>query len=365
MVALIRALTSNAIANIEEALGMSDVTSSAMKQAIEEWYAAWYGREPTKMEDPCQRLPYAIVNKLCKATFGEYDSSLQHTNSGKLQYLDEVRSAFDAIKGPLMTQAMVGGEAWAKPVPMAGGAVRWQVVGRDSVIVLGRGADGVPTDVALCEKSVSADHRFFTLVERRTTDGLHLTVSYRLYCSDNKSTLGRFVPLDSLPQYAELPEVFTFSAPIDGIGMVFLRMPITNCVDGSADGVSVYEPAMGLIHRINQKELQFSREFELGRMRVVASADLLHTSGGQKALTDDVFVGLDGNEQSLGITPFAPVLRNESYESRRQTYLKAIENLLGIKRGILSDAEAVSKTATEINSSAGDYSLSIIEFQHL
>lgn len=266
MVALIRALTSNAIANIEEALGMSDVTSSAMKQAIEEWYTAWYGREPTKMEDPCQRLPYAIVNKLCKATFGEYDSSLQHTNSGKLQYLDEVRSAFDAIKGPLMTQAMVGGEAWAKPVPMAGGAVRWQVVGRDSVIVLGRGADGVPTDVALCEKSVSADHRFFTLVERRTTDGLHLTVSYRLYCSDNKSTLGRFVPLDSLPQYAELPEVFTFSAPIDGIGMVFLRMPITNCVDGSADGVSVYEPAMGLIHRINQNELQLSREFELGRM---------------------------------------------------------------------------------------------------
>ena len=45
--------------------------------------------------------------------------------------------------------------------------------------------------------------------------------------------------------------------------------------------------------------------------------------------------------------------------------MKAIENLLGIKRGILSDAEAVSKTATEINSSAGDYSLSIIEFQHL
>ena len=31
----------------------------------------------------------------------------------------------------------------------------------------------------------------------------------------------------------------------------------------------------------------------------------------------------------------------------------------------MSDAEAVSKTATEINSSAGDYSLSIIDFQHL
>ena len=87
-------------------------------------------------------------------------------------------------------------------------------------------------------------------------------------------------------------------------------------------------------------------------MRVVASADILRTHNGKKSLTDDVFVGLDGNEQSIGITPFAPTLRNESYEARRQTYLKAIENLLGIKRGILSDAEAVSKTATEINFSA-------------
>lgn len=69
MGALIRALTNNAVENIEEALGMTDATSSAMKHAIAEWYAAWYGRVPTKTEDPCQRLPYAIVNKLCKAMY--------------------------------------------------------------------------------------------------------------------------------------------------------------------------------------------------------------------------------------------------------------------------------------------------------
>ena len=46
MGALIRALTNNAVENIEEALGMTDATSSAMKHAIAEWYAAWYGRAP-------------------------------------------------------------------------------------------------------------------------------------------------------------------------------------------------------------------------------------------------------------------------------------------------------------------------------
>lgn len=169
MGALIRALTNNAVENIEEALGMTDATSSAMKHAIAEWYAAWYGRAPTKTEDPCQRLPYAIVNKLCKATFGEYDSSLQHTDSAKAKYLDGVRSTFDACKTSFMTQAMIGGEAWAKPVPMPDGRLTWQIVGRDSVIILGRDASGIPSDVALCEKSVSADHHFYTLVERRTS----------------------------------------------------------------------------------------------------------------------------------------------------------------------------------------------------
>lgn len=100
-------------------------------------------------------------------------------------------------------------------------------------------------------------------------------------------------------------------------------------------------------------------------MRIAASADLLTAENGRKRLRDDLFVGLEGSEQTVGITAFAPALRNENYEARRQAYLKAVENLLGVKRGILSDAEAVSKTATEINSSAGDYSLSIIEFQNL
>ena len=246
MGALIRALTNNAVENIEEALGMTDATSSAMKHAIAEWYAAWYGRAPTKTEDPCQRLPYAIVNKLCKATFGEYDSGLQHTDGAKGKYLDRVRNTFDACKTSFMTQAMIGGEAWAKPVPMPDGQLMWQIVGRDSIIILGRDASGIPSDVALCEKSVSADHHFYTLVERRTSFAGRLTIQYRLYCSDNKSTLGRRVPLASLPQYERLEDEYTFAVPIDGVGMVFLRMPITNCVDGGADGVSSTSLQWGL-----------------------------------------------------------------------------------------------------------------------
>lgn len=226
------------------------------------------------------------------------------------------------------------------------------------------------TDLATCETCVVAERRYYTLVERRTAglDG-RLTIQNRLYESDNGNMLGSPVPLDSLPQYAGLAPEYTYATPIDGVGLVHIRMPAANTVDGSPDGVSVYEPAMGLIHNIDRNEYQLGREFELGRMRIVASADLLTQAvpgkPGRKRLRDDLFVGMEDSPGNVGITAFSPPLRDENYERRRQTYLKSIENLLGIKRGILSDAEATEKTATEITSSAGDYSLSIIDFQRL
>ena len=94
MNALLRALTdSRGIENIEQALGMPDITSDAMRRAIDGWFDAWFSRVPPDEEDPCQRIPYAVVNKLGKAVFAEYDSSLQNTGTPKLQYLDRARQA--------------------------------------------------------------------------------------------------------------------------------------------------------------------------------------------------------------------------------------------------------------------------------
>ena len=57
------------------------------------------------------------------------------------------------------------------------------------------------------------------------------------------------------------------------------------------------------------------------------------------------------------------MLREQSFQSRKSEYLRNIESLIGLKRGILSQVEAVERTATEITSSQGDYNLTIIDFQ--
>ena len=298
------------------AFGGPDVTSSAMKTAIREWFNLFFMRVPEREEDPAQRIPCAIIGRLVKACFAEYDSSFNSVPApgSKADWMNVARKAIDAVKLD---------------------ALQWA----------------------------------FTLLERRSVDRRgYLTIQNKLYLSNTPTTLEYEIPLDSLPQYAALAPEHTYSVPFGGLGMAYVRMPMANTVDGSPDGVSIYESAVQLIHNIYKNEYQLGREFELGRSRIIVGADKLITpdpEGGVMRLKDDVFVGLDGETSGAGIDIFSPVLRDESFERRKQSYLKACENVIGLKRGLLSDVEATERTAKEITSSEGDYSLSIIDLQRM
>ena len=80
-------------------------------------------------------------------------------------------------------------------------------------------------------------------------------------------------------------------------------------------------------------------------------------------MEDHLFVGLDEDPERVGITIFSPELREQSFLARKQEYLRNVESVIGLKRGMLSDANAEDRTATEIASSAGDYNLTVIDFQ--
>ena len=369
MNAVIRALFDDAAITGAQTAGLKDTSTAAMQAAVREWFELFFLRETVKdkNEDPAQRIPYTIINKLTKACFAEYDSSFNtQIPSGKVAWLDRQRSRIDSTKQEVLQWIMVGGEGFLRPVPDAAGRIAYHVVRRDCYNVLARGPNGI-MDVLMSERS-RAGSDYYTLLERRIVDGSgYLTIRYSLYASKSSSTLGHEVRLDSLPQYAHLAPEHTYSLPFGGLGMTYIRMPMANNVDGSPDGVSVYEGAVQLIHNIYKNEYQLGREFELGRSRIMAGADMLtapRPDGGVMQIKDDVFVGLDG-DTSMDVTIFSPVLRDESFERRKQSYLKACENIIGLKRGILSDVEAVERTAKEISSSEGDYSLSIIDLQRM
>ena len=91
------------------------------------------------------------------------------------------------------------------------------------------------------------------------------------------------------------------------------------------------------------------------------SADLLD----QGKLSDSLFVGLDEDPQQVGITLFSPQLREQSYLARKQEYLRNIESMVGIQRGLLCDANLDQRTATEISVSRTEHALTVLDFQNM
>lgn len=335
-----------------------DITSDVMRNAIEEWRDLYFQSVPDKREDPCQRIAYTIVNKLTKTVFSEYMATSEDGFAGGI--LAALADKADIA----MQMALIGGECKLKPIPTNTG-FRFVVVPRHNILVFARDADGNMTDIGTAEVTTQGN-RYYTLLERRTVDARgFLTIRNKLYQSYSKDNLGQEVPLATLPQYELLPTEYTFPQPVGSDGMVSVRTPMVNCVDGSADGVSVYAAAVGLIHNINRNESQLRGEFDRGESRIVVSRDLLKSKDGKPVLEDNVFVGLDDDQETVGITIFSPQLREEDFIAVKQEYLRNVENIIGLKRGLLSEVEAAERTATEITSSAGDYNLTIVDFQQM
>ena len=325
------AIFDSRIYNFEQAFGVKDSTSRDMRAAIRDWNDLYYNREPTKDEDPCQRLPVAIVSKLTKTSFSEYTATSDNA------FASEVLDALDKIRKKAVQNALIGGECFLKPI-FTGSGMCFASIERQNFLVFGR----------------NVNHAGY------------LTIESRLYRSESEQTLGVEVPLNALDKYAMLIPVNVLPKPVWSIGLISVKTPLENCVDGSPDSVSVYAPAAGLIHLINTNEAQINGEFERGKSRLIVSADMMeHGPDGRKRLTDEVFTSVDEDPESIGVTIFSPAFREQSFLARKTEYLRNIESLIGLKRGLLSEVEAAERTATEVTSSAGDYNLTIIDFQEM
>ena len=368
---IVKALFDQSVISTDECFGQPDVTSQEMRDAINAWRDTYLKREGDKTSDPCMRMAYVIVHKLQKGVFAEYSSDiLDKEKTAKGKWMNRNLSQLDLIRDSILQWMLIGGECWVKPVPRPGpdGSTIFAplLVHRTDAVILAREPDGRVTSIVTAEHTARGS-QYYTLLERRTVDANgYLTIENKLYASFDRGTLGVRTALSKLDRYAQLPDLYTYPVPVGGVGMTPLRVPLANCVDGSMDAISIYEPAMGLIRNIDQNEKQLNDEFELARHRLIAPAEMLKTGrDGRRTLDDSVFVALKDIHSDLAPTAFTPQLRDEPYERREQKYLRAIENQIGLKRGMLSDAQEVEKTAFEVASTAGDYNLSLLDLQQV
>ena len=146
-------------ADVQAAFRAKDITSTAMKKAIGDWYDLYYLKERTEKEDPCQQIPFTIVRKLTKTTFSEY------TASAKDDFTKSVLKALGKKKKSAMQKALIGGECLLKPIPTTDG-FRFGLVDRRNILVFGRDSDGQMTDIGTAAVTAKGQY-YYTLLEQR------------------------------------------------------------------------------------------------------------------------------------------------------------------------------------------------------
>lgn len=345
--------------SLQEAFGTVDITSPEMREAIKDWFKLYFSQTVEKDEDPCQQIPYTVVSKLTKVAFAEYSWETSD------KYAETVMQTLDKHKEKAMSLAMIGGTVLLKPVPTPKGWA-WVEIPRTNVLVFARDESGAMTDIGTAEITKDGPYTY-TLLERRQVDrNSYLTIRNQLYQTRAVAgTIGTRVPLATLDKYAELPDEYTYTVPI-GLGVVEVSLPMTNSVDGSADAVSVYAKATGLIHNINHNEHQINVEYDNAKSRLGVSADLAQKGKEHcKQFDDDVFLLIDDDPESIGFNVFSPAIRDESFFNRKREYLRNVETVIGLRRGLLSEVEEKERTATEINTTSGDYAVTVGDLQSM
>lgn len=370
--ALLSALTKlNTVQSFEDAFKATDITSQRMQTAIAEWFNLYFDTDGDCDTDPSQRIPYVVVDGMHKAVFGEYGYSIDEiTDKGKK--MAAALHGLDKIRPEAFQQTLIGGEGFLKPI-IRRDNFRFSYINRMNFVVLGRDIEGNITSVGTSQVTAVGEY-FYTLLEKRTVDDDgYVTIESKLYKSEHKDDVGVKAELTDLPQYADIPPIFTLPLPLDNLGLIPIKTPMANSVDGSKDGVSVYAAAARKIRTQYRHEQRTEDEYELTRPSVLMGDDLFPND----PPSDDPFMRrrqrveipkyvkpvIDGDTDSAGLTIYNPTPNQTQLESRENQNMRSIESIIGLRHGILSNVQTEDKTATEVLTSSGTHALTVNDFQ--
>lgn len=196
---------------------------------------------------------------------------------------------------------------------------------------------------------------FYTRLERHTVEGTDVRITNKAYKSSDRSVLGKEIPLSAIEHWADLaPEalVKNSNGPLFGR----YRVAIANVVDPSSPiGASVFSKACDTIREADEQYSRLLWEFEGSELAVDIDPTALRSSksGDPCKLpkhAERLFRKLDltraPGEELYEV--FSPQIRDASLLAGLNRILKLAEDLCGLSRGTLSDAEMEEKTATEL-----------------
>lgn len=333
---------------IKEVYSVDIAVTDIMMRHIAEWNRMYSGKASWLSENVISlRLEQAIVREFANITLNEMTASVTD------KHIDEIFKAVIKDINQNLQKGLASGAMIIKPLD--GNNV--QYIPQTDFIPIEYDVNGRLMKVIFPEIKQISDREYLIRLEYHSLDAEKgLTITNRAFHSSSPDSLGKEIPLKSVPEWSFLTEGVTYplmKRPAFG----YYVNPIANSIDGSHGGVSIFDSATELIRLA---DIQFGRldwEFESAERAIhvdetaicpVNTASVFQAFEVPK-LKDRLFKGLNisGGTQDF-FKEFSPSLREENFIKGLEEYKRAIEFTVGLSYGDISNPQSVEKTATEI-----------------
>lgn len=355
--------------DIESVERIETPLSTDMINALDHWYNLYLNRAPWLADDDdaqvkSMNLPSFIASEVARQIIlelnwditGKTDDSEEgeEQSNPRAEYLkDEFEKLFDDLRQKLEQGCAAGGMT-IRPYPKDdhihfGWTMAW------SLYPVAFSDDGQLTDV-IFRDTYTEGKTYYTRLERHQMQGDDVLITQRAFKSTTRDAIGTEIPLSSVPQWENLQEEALVK---DAEGQMFgwFKVASANNIDvESPMGASVYAKAADVI---KEADMQYSRllwEYEGSELAIDVDPTVLRprrSEGGgveMPKLNKRLFRAIDADKGDRDLYEvFSPAIRDVNLVNGLNQLLIRIEDLCGLSRGTVSDANvADARTATEM-----------------
>lgn len=357
--------------SIEQAEHIESPLSPEMTSALDTWYSLYRNQAPW-LDDSVKslNLPAFISSEIARQivlemqwniTGREADGSVQTADGQDIMnpraaYLKAEFEKLVRVLRQKLEQGCAAGGMIIKPFPgQNDGHVYFDWTMDWAIYPLAFDNDGNLSDVIIPDTFQDGKYTY-TRLERHTMTADGVRITQRAFRSAQRDSIGSEVPLSSVERWALVePEALIKDSggPLFG----WFKVATANNIDVDTPlGASVFAKAVNVI---KEADLQYSRllwEFEGSELAIDVDPTALRPKKNGNGtwelpkLKDRLFRAVDvstGDNADL-YKVFSPQIRDESLLNGLNQLLIRIEDLTGLSRGTISDANVEARTATEM-----------------
>lgn len=357
--------------DIESVERIQTPLSADMINALNDWYGMYLNQAPWLTDEngdgevvKSLNLPAFIASEIARQVIIELQWDITGKSPGdddgevstnkRAEFLKaEFEKVFDSLRQKLEQGCAAGGMT-LRPYPKDG-HIHFAWTCDWSLYPVAFGSDGELADV-IFRDIYTEGKTIYTRLERHQTDGNDVRITQRVFKSANRNSIGVEVALKSVPRWENLEEEAIVKNS-EGQMFGWFKVAAANNVDTESPmGASVYAKAVDLIKEADRQYSRLLWEYEGSELAIDVDPTVLRpkkTEGGgmeMPKLNKRLFRSVDADKGDHDLYEvYSPAIRDANLVNGLNQLLMRIEDLCGLSRGTIADANvSEARTATEM-----------------